>query len=113
MKAPNTMHAAVYMMMVFLFALPAGASSAEIVQTNQAVSRLSNQAVLQDLKVPEESFVSNMINKNERVISLTVNDLPLFDALKELASKARVGLSYHSDIQIDRRVSMDMKNVPV
>ncbi len=58
-------------------------------------------------------FLSNEVPAEDNLVSMEISDLPLSMALEILADKAEVGFSYNPTILRDKKVDLNMKDVPV
>src|SRR5699024_3945060 len=67
-------------------------------------------AAAQEFEVP---IASNDFTNRAKMISLSIKDVPLAEALSELAQKADVGLSFNPAIMPDTRATLNVAHVSV
>ncbi len=58
-------------------------------------------------------LISETKEIEELLITIKIEDMNLADALEILADQLRVGISYNSDLMPNKKVTLDMDNVPV
>lgn len=83
-----------------------------IFAANMDVNAAQNQEFNQDESLLVQLIASQNISDNEMLISMRVVEMNLQDALDLLAEKFKVGISYKTEIMPDKKVSINMVNVP-
>lgn len=84
----------------------------EHIKAHQVISMIE-QSEYASNDLMDQYILVNKSDKNQFVVSMKVQEMPLIDAIKELTFQMKMGLSYSSDLNLDERVSFSAEHLGI